>query len=105
VNYNSQSTRPTLPSQWPLLGDGTQGLRVWVTTDEYLVSFTLVVKKLRLHVSTGIGTVFITVKSQRSRASNTKPEREIDYLNKYHIVGASDMCTVHRNRTISRRYA
>jgi hypothetical protein len=48
--------------------------------DEYLVSVTLIRRKLRLHVSTGIGTVFSRVKSQRSSARKTKPEREIDYL-------------------------
>ena len=31
MSYNSKSTRHTLPSQSPLLGDGTQDLRVWVT--------------------------------------------------------------------------
>jgi hypothetical protein len=87
--------------------------------EEYFISVTLIREKLRLHISTGIGTVFTTVKSQRNSASNTKTEREIDYLNKYHITGhqkcvlctetehfpdgTSEMCTVDRNRTLSRR--
>jgi cob(I)alamin adenosyltransferase len=75
-----------------------------------------------LHVSTGIGTVFSTVKSQRRSPNNTKyfaSVKEVDYLNKYHITGhqecemcteteqfldgTSEICTVHRNRTLSRR--
>jgi len=39
-----------------------------------------------LHVCTGTGTVFSTVTSQRSSASNRKPEREIDYVKAYHIL-------------------
>jgi hypothetical protein len=41
--------------------------------------------KLQLHVSTRIRNVFTTVKSQRNSARNTKPERVIDYSNKYDI--------------------
>ena len=55
--------------------------------DEQFVSVTFIGKKnLHLHVSTGIGTAFTTVKLQRSGASNTKSEREIDYLSKYYFI-------------------
>jgi len=40
------------------------------------------IRNILLHVCTGTGTVFSAVTSQRSSASNRKPERQIDYLTK-----------------------
>ena len=83
---------------------------------ECFVLVTYIRKKLRLLVSTVIGTAFTTVTLQRSSASNTKPERENDYLNIGHQKcvlctetehfpdGTSEMCTVQRDRTLYRRY-
>jgi len=50
---------------------------------------------VQLHVCTGTGNVFSTVTSQRSSASNRKPEREIDYVKAYNILGhrKCELCT------------
>ena len=62
---------------------------------------------MRLHVSAWIGTALTAVKSQRSSDNNIIPFASVQgsrLLKEISHHWPSEMCTVHRNRTLTRRY-